>query len=134
MQIHTIRLKPGDEIRSSLMNFARGKNLSAASIVTCAGAVEKANLRMAGATPNREDEREFVGPFEVVSLAGTFSVDDCHFHIALSDKNGQVIGGHLRSATVGVIAEIVILNDETVRYAYPMDEQIGFTGLEVRNE
>ncbi len=132
MKVYAIRLNPGDEIRSSLMNFAKEKNLSAASISTCAGCVTGANLRMAGAKPDREDERHFDGPLEIVSLVGTFSVDDCHFHISLSDQNGKVIGGHLRSAIVDVIAEIVILNDETKHYAYPMDEKIGFTGLAVQ--
>ena len=33
--------------------------------------------------------------FEIVSLVGCISIERCHVHICLSDKNGKTIGGHL---------------------------------------
>jgi len=131
MQIYTIRLKEGDELRSSLMNFAKENNLTAASILTCVGAVTKARLRMAGAQPDKQDIRDYEDSFEIISLTGTFGLDDGHFHIALSDKDGKMIGGHLKSAVIDITADIVILNDETLRYTTELDET-GFTCLVVK--
>lgn len=132
MKLYTIRLKPGQEIRSSLMDFAKKNDLTAASIVTCVAGAGLVKLRMAGAQPDSQDIREYTGPYEVVSLVGTFSADDGHFHIALSDKDDRVIGGHLKSAIVHLTAEIVIINDENSRYVREPDEETGFTELTIK--
>ena len=134
MQIYTIRLKEGDELRSSLMNFAKENNLTAASILTCVGSINQANIRMADAAPARQDIREYSDPYEIVSLVGTFDGENCHIHIALSDTDGQVVGGHLKSVIVHTTAEIVVLNDETKRYVREMDKETGFIELSVKEK
>ncbi|KAI0227630.1 hypothetical protein LSAT2_021895 [Lamellibrachia satsuma] len=44
---YALRLKPGQEIRSSLVQFAKEKKLKSAFVLTCCGSVQRATLRMA---------------------------------------------------------------------------------------
>ena len=44
---YAVRLKPGDEIMSKLLEIVEKENLKAAFIMTCVGSVTKARLRMA---------------------------------------------------------------------------------------
>jgi len=44
---HALRLKPGEEITSSLTNYAESKGLGAVFTLTCVGSVTEVTLRMA---------------------------------------------------------------------------------------
>ena len=49
------------------------------------------------------------GPLEIVSLVGTLSPDGVHLHAAVSDSQGRVTGGHLKSGSlIHTTAEIVV--------------------------
>ena len=54
MKCYCLRLKPGEELKSSLMQFAKVNNLTAAFIMTCCGSVSKATLRFARGKPDKE--------------------------------------------------------------------------------
>jgi uncharacterized protein len=133
MKLYTTRLTPGSDLRQSLGEFAQAHHLRAGSIVTCVGALQKAVLRMAGATPANQDVRTFNSDFEIVSLVGTISINGLHLHASLSDAEGNVIGGHLKNGSiVGVTAEIVIAEDEAFIYERAMDDATGFEELTAR--
>jgi len=86
---------------------------------------------MAGATPNQQDVRSFDGPFEIVSGTGTISRDGCHLHISVSDKEGKVIGGHLKDGCqVGVTVEVAIEILEGISYKRILDQDTGFKELD----
>ena len=77
--------------------------------------------------------KTFEGKFEIVSLVGTFSLDGCHLHISLSDKDGNVIGGHLKEGcAIFTTAEIVISEIENMVFFREMDESTGFKELIVK--
>jgi uncharacterized protein len=133
MKLYTFRLRPNQDLRQSLQLFAKQNNIQAGFIVTCVGALRVVVMRMAGATPKHQIVNTYKGKFEIVSLVGTVSAEDCHFHIALSRENGEVIGGHLKDGSiVDVTAEVVVGEDEAVVYARTMDNETGFEELEVR--
>ena len=46
--------------------------------------------------------------FEIVSLSGSICRDGLHLHMSMSDCEGNVLGGHLRYATVFTTAEILL--------------------------
>ena len=76
-------------------------------MITCVGSLQSARIRMAGA--NEIIER--VGPFEILSLVGTWTPEGGHWHISLSDGNGNVWGGHLCTGSIiYTTAEIVIVD------------------------
>jgi uncharacterized protein len=134
MKIHTFRLKPGSDIKTEIEKFAEAKNIQAGFIITCVAGLNQATLRMAGAMPDKQDIRTYKGDFEVTSLVGTVSVNGVHLHMAISDKEGQGFGGHLKEGTIiHPTAEIVIGEDETAIYTRELDEETGFPELEVKN-
>jgi predicted DNA-binding protein with PD1-like motif len=81
------RLKSGQLLKEEIE--MRVKNIQAGVLLSIVGALENANLRMAGATPDKQDIRSFDGPFEIVSGTVTVSKDDCHFHVSLSIKKAR---------------------------------------------
>ena len=130
MKLYSLRLKPGQDLRKTLIDFAQSKDIRAGSIVTCVGALKPFTLRMAGATPQKQDIRTYGDTHEIVSLVGTLTRDDCHLHISLSNKDGLVIGGHLKEGSlVDITAEIVIIEDGNVAYDREMDTETGFPEL-----
>ena len=126
MLFHAVRLKPGEDLRGALDRLATERGWPAACVVTCVGSLREATLRMAGAA----ERRHFAGPFEIVSLTGTFSRDGSHCHIALSDSDGSLVGGHLLpGCPVHTTAEVVIAELPGLRFARHPDPATGYGEL-----
>ena len=129
MKTYAIRLKPKQDLKISLEKYARKNQIKAGVVLTCVGSLECATLRMA----DENVLKTFEGKFEIVSLVGTFSLDGCHLHISLSDKDGNVIGGHLKEGcAIFTTAEIVISEIENMVFFREMDESTGFKELIVK--
>ncbi|USN53914.1 MAG: DNA-binding protein [Candidatus Nomurabacteria bacterium] len=127
----TFRLRPGQLLKEEIE--ARTQNVSAGVLLSIVGGLENAVLRMAGSEANNQAVKEWDGPFEIVSGTGTISSKGCHIHVSISDKEGNVIGGHLRDGCkVKFTAEIVIGIFEDVEYQRVFSEETGFDELEVR--
>lgn len=127
----TFRLKSGQFLKEEIE--ARTKDIDAGVLLSIVGALDNANLRMAGATPTKQDVRNFEGPFEIVSGTGTISKDGCHLHISVSDKDGKVFGGHLKdSCQVGVTVEVVIGVFENISFKRILDKDTGFKELDLK--
>ena len=126
MNIHAIRLQPNQDLKKSLENYARENQINAGVVLTCVGSLKNATLRMA----DENIIKTFTGKYEIVSLVGTFSADGCHLHISLSDKDGNVIGGHLKEGCdIYTTAEIVIGDIKNLIFTRAMDENTGFKEL-----
>ena len=68
---------------------------------------------------------------EIVSLVGTLSAGG-HLHVALSDAQGQVIGGHVMGdMIVFTTAEIVVGDCTDLTFSRPFDSHTGFPELVV---
>ncbi len=133
MKIHTFRLKPDQDLKQGIEQYVQQNNIKAGFIVTCVAGVKKVTLRMAGAKPEDQDIRTIDGPFEVDGMVGTVSINGCHLHVTVSNKEGQAFGGHLKeNSPVYPTAEIVIGEDETKTYYREMDEETGFNELVVK--
>jgi len=129
MKTYAIRLQPNQDLKTSLENYVRENQIKAGVVLTCVGSLNCATLRMA----NETALKTFEGKFEIVSLVGTFSTDGCHLHIALSDKNGNMIGGHLKEGCIiYTTAEIAIGEIENLIFTRIMDEDTGFKELVVK--
>ena len=105
---------------------------SAGIILSVVGALKSVKLRMAGAAPKKQVIKSFSGDFEIVSIEGTLSKDDCHIHISLSDKNGAVVGGHLKEGVVVVTAEVSLLELTDRKFLREFDKETGFEELVVK--
>ena len=101
MAMHALRLRPGDELMSSLKQYCSDNNLRAAYIATCVGSLKACTLRLANADRDRPNEiKTYDERFEIVSVVGTISCEGAHVHMGLADATGAGVGGHLISATV----------------------------------
>ena len=135
MEIHAFRLTPGQDLKKSLLSYAKGAKLEAACVVTCVGSLSKVSLRLANADGGKRGSNETVSleeRFEIVSLAGTVSRHGCHLHMSLSDYQGNVVGGHvLDGCVVYTTAEMVL--GECVGHVFTRerDDETGFHELVV---
>ena len=117
-RFRAVRLHPGDDLRESLERFVKQDGAGAAFVASCAGSLEVAAIRFA----DQQDATTLEGPFEIVSLSGTLSVDGTHLHIAVADRSGRTIGGHLApGAKVYTTAEIVVGELQGARFRREVD-------------
>ncbi len=129
MKTYAFRIKPGEDLRSSLVDFATKDQLKAGFVLTCVGSLNCATLRMADTL----EVKTFNEKFEIVSMEGTFSTKGCHIHVSLSKKDSSVIGGHLKEGcTIHTTAEIVIGENEELIFSRENDESTGFEELLVK--
>lgn len=56
LQVHAVRVAPGQELLGSLQAFVEERRLRAPFIITCVGSVTKATLRLANATATNTNE------------------------------------------------------------------------------
>lgn len=132
METITFRLKPGQLLKEEIEKKAIDENIEAGVLLSIVGALNKVNLRMAGAKPGSEVIKNYEDSFEIVSGTGTISKNGCHIHISVSGKDGSVIGGHLKDGCiVEVTAEIVLGIIKNVKYNRIMDEETGYKELTV---
>lgn len=124
-----LRLTPGTDLKEVLIRFVQERNLSAGIILTCVGSLAEASLRFAG----RDETTTLSGPFEILSLVGTLSPEGAHLHIALADKEGKVVGGHVQiGCLVYTTAELVIGELSRMTFLRTFDTVTGYEELEVR--
>ena len=123
----TRRLKPGKDLKGEIEKMVKENNIKAGCILSVVGSLSKASLRLADGKKVKSWDK----PFEIVSGTGTVSVNGCHIHIAISDEDGNVFGGHLKEGcVVNTTAEIVLLVFPDMEYKRVFDEETGYDELE----
>jgi len=128
---YVFRLTKGQDLRKEIQNFVNTHNIKAAIIKCAVGCLYEANIRLA----NAENSLYKKEPFEIVSLIGTISVNECHMHISLADKNGIVIGGHLKEGClVGSTAEICIEELDNYVSTREFDKSTGYKELVIKEK
>ncbi len=99
------RILPNTDLKGEINNIQIKNNLKAGFIVCAVGSLQKAVLRMSNA-----NIKKINGPLEILCASGSVSADGIHIHLALADKNGNVVGGHLKTGCkVYTTVEIGIL-------------------------
>jgi predicted DNA-binding protein with PD1-like motif len=130
MHPYALRLHPGQDIKSELDAFVITNQMEAACILTCVGSLRKATLRFA----NQENGITMTGFFEIVSLTGVLSIHGSHYHISISDGQGQTFGAHLlEGSEIYTTAEIILLELPEFRFLRAFDDKTGYQELEIIN-
>jgi predicted DNA-binding protein with PD1-like motif len=128
MKVFAIRLKPDQDLKLSLQDFTTQQNIQAGFILTGIGSLKKAILRFA----NQRYSTAFNDKFEILSLNGTLATSGIHLHIAIANREGKTIGGHLmEGCIIYTTAEIIIGSSEEFSFLRTIDEQTGYKELEV---
>lgn len=129
-KIFALRLKPGEDLKISLVSFAKEQQIKAGYIITCVGSLQIAVLRLAG----KSEYNTYTEKFEILSLTGTLSSAGVHLHIAIADENGKTIGGHLVDGNIiYTTAEIIIGEALNLQFERMHDEQTGYLELHIKN-
>jgi uncharacterized protein len=126
IQVHVFRLKPHEDLKVAIMEYAKANSITAGIILTCVGSLEEYNIRFA----NEKAGQKQLGYFEIVSLTGTLSTSSSHLHISVSDSKGNTIGGHLLDGNhVYTTAEIAIGVLPDLAFEREIDATYGFSEL-----
>lgn len=124
--IHVLRLAAGDDLREALGRAPQELGFEAGFMLSAVGSLQPAVIRLAGSDASTRCE----GPFEILVLSGTLSLDGPHLHIALADGEGRVLAGHLmRGSIVRTTAELVIGVAAGWRFTREFDADTGHMEL-----
>lgn len=125
---YAFRLKPGEDLKKEIELFVKNNHIKAAGISTCVGSLTEANIRFAN-QPNGKTLKVF---FEILSLSGVVSTNGSHLHIAIADKKGKTIGGHLMDGNlVYTTAEIIVTELSDLEFKRELDTTYGYKELVV---
>ncbi len=128
MKVVPLRLQPGDDLRLALEAWMGAQREQAGCLISAAGSLSLAQLRLAGAT----EATAIHGELEILSLSGTLSPDGSHLHIAVADHKGTVIGGHLCAGSlVRTTAELVIGLLPEWQFSRELDPATGYAELRI---
>ena len=129
MKVVPLRLPPGADLRRTLEVWMGEQQEQAACLISAVGSLSVAQLRLAGAT----QATAIHGELEILSLSGTLSPDGAHLHIAVADRQGSVIGGHLCvGSLVRTTAELVIGLLPEWRFNRELDPATGYAELAIK--
>lgn len=142
MRAHALRLGPGVDLVPGLLEgaekaMAQAKSKSA-FVLTAVGSLTEVTLRMAhaGTTGGQQNSNEIkilTGPFEILSLVGTFAADKSkHLHMTVSDSTGAAFGGHVVDGKIFTTLELVLGTIDEVSFDRMHDERTGYRELVVR--
>jgi predicted DNA-binding protein with PD1-like motif len=127
--VYVFRLMPHQDLKKSILEFAKANQIEAGIILTCVGSLEKLNLRYA----NQKEGTSAKGYFEIVSLTGTFTSLSCHLHLCVSDNTGKTTGGHLlEDNLIYTTAEIAIAALTDLVFERTPDPTYGYHELNVK--
>ncbi len=123
------RLMPDGDLKKGIIAIIELNKIKSGAVICIVGSLNSAILRMSDG-----EVKAFKGPFEIVSAEGTVAENGIHIHIAISDKEGRVIGGHLcKGCIINTTAEICILEIE-LSLKRVFDPETGYKELVIDNE
>lgn len=132
MRLFAVRLTEGDRLKESIERIVSENQFTAATIVSAVGSLSQVVMRMAGASPESQDIQTYTGVYEIVSLIGNLGQGRTHLHMAISDSDGGVTGGHLKEgAIVHTTVELVLAVDDRLAFSEEVDEKTGFGELKI---
>lgn len=130
MNLLPLRLLPGQDLRDALQDALRQSGYEAAFVLQGIGSLDGVRLRMAGA----ERVAHLQGEFEILTLGGTLSADGPHLHMAVSDAEGTVSGGHVApGCIIRTTAEVLLALLPGQRFTRETDTATGYAELVIRN-
>ena len=100
-----------EEVHEKLKEISLKENIKLASVYGL-GATDDFTIGIFSVSKKDYKERNFKGEFEILSIIGSTSTLDGeyypHLHISASNGDGNVFGGHMKSAKISVTCELTI--------------------------
>jgi len=119
------RLSGGEDVLDSITEVAAKAKVSA-GFFSLIGTLETAKLGFFH--KGKYETIEMQQPLEIVSCLGNISVKEgklfAHAHMAVSDKEGRVFGGHLMpNCIIGVTGELVLIEAADLKLLREFDQR-----------
>jgi uncharacterized protein len=126
-----VKLDEGQDLFAALSGFAERERIRAGAVLFGIGMFRRATF---GYWDGKQYQpHEIPVPHEVIALHGTIAVADghpsVHLHAAAAGPDHRLVGGHLLSATVGILQEVVVETFPGREFARPLDESLGLRVL-----
>ena len=106
-----VRIDKGEEIVETLTQLCKKNKIKLGS-VSGVGGTERVAVGSYKAKTKEFYSQELTGDYEITNLTGNISTMKgkiyLHLHIAISDSNNNVFGGHLTSAIISTTGEFII--------------------------
>lgn len=106
-----VSINIGEEVVETLKKFCKDNKIKLGTI-SGIGAVKRATIGFYNLETKKYYPKELNGDYEITSLLGNISTMDgevyLHLHINLADSNYNTCGGHLNSAIIGGVGEMII--------------------------
>ena len=119
----SVRLTEGADLKRSIEELCLKNGVDTAVLVSCVGSLSKIKIRLAKAVDYLEEENDY----EIISANGTISKGKAHLHIAASDSDGKLIGGHLcEGCIINTTCEIVLMVLEEYSSYREYDQNTGY--------
>jgi predicted DNA-binding protein with PD1-like motif len=129
MQALPLRIPSGADLRAALAAVPGLHGVQAAFVLQAIGSLSEAHIRYAG----RPEPAVLRGDLEILTLAGSLAPDGPHLHIAVSDAEGRVSGGHMGpGCVVRTTAEVLVALLPAHEFTREIDPATGFRELAVR--
>ncbi len=103
MQVSELKVSSGSDLKNALEVFSK-ENKITGYILGSIGNLSKAIFQC----PKQPKPSNLDGPLEILNINGRISPQGTHLHITISDKNGQVWGGHLEEGSI-VLKQVEVL-------------------------
>jgi len=104
-------LHKGEPVLASILKCVKTLKIPSAAL-SGLGAFENPTIAYFDLSQQKYLDKTFPGIYELISLTGNITQSEgkpmAHIHVALGNKDYQVIGGHFKDALVGVTVEITI--------------------------
>jgi len=131
-----IRIHPGFDVIEGIEEVCKNLDIKCGAITCCIGSLKKASLLIAVPMNNKigagySDPKVLEGPLEFLSGQGTIGQEVggdifIHLHCVISDKNGNVQGGHfIRGENpVLITCEVVLIQVEGIHMIRAYDPEV----------
>ncbi|MRX07685.1 DUF296 domain-containing protein [Pseudoduganella sp. FT25W] len=128
METLPLRLHPGDDLRAAVVAALQASGHQAGFVLQGIGSLRVAQLRYAG----MPQPTALPGDLEILTLAGSIAADGAHLHMAVSDAQGRVLGGHVAAGCiVRTTAELLLAVLPGRRFTREHDPRTGYPELKI---
>lgn len=110
---YVVRLERGERLSEALLAFIEQTDLPPGAALSGVGSATEVELGFYDLDAKEYIWKKHDNLYEVVSLNGTLASDPAgkpmfHAHGSFSDRNYQVIGGHVKDFVVGATCELFV--------------------------
>lgn len=130
MKTIAVRLTDGQDLYQEIENLVAEHEIKAGIILSAVGGLSESTIRV----PVIDGRVKYIHPpnVEIDCAHGTVAANGLHVHISISDVDGKVWGGHLKSGcTIRTTCELVIGILEDVTFSRQPDPHTGYDELVV---